>query len=148
MENEFIFTETEQYHATLEDLGKRKARALKLKRAATTPERHAALDDSISSIDSAVACIEALAFRVESTMELSDYHREKAKSLKSRNSSLELQNALLRMAWDETEKKQAIRTNGGGIKPDLLKKLKQLAHPDKHNGSQLSTAVFSELNKL
>jgi hypothetical protein len=34
------------------------------------------------------------------------------------------------------------------IKPDLLKRLKQLCHPDKHGGSQLSTAVFSELNRF
>lgn len=40
-----------------------------------------------------------------------------------------------------------IRTNGG-ISLDLLKRLKQLCHPDKHGGSQLSTAVFSELNRF
>jgi hypothetical protein len=34
------------------------------------------------------------------------------------------------------------------INPDLLKRLKQLCHPDKHGGSQLSTAVFSELNNF
>jgi hypothetical protein len=40
-----------------------------------------------------------------------------------------------------------IRTNSG-ISPDLLKRLKQLCHPDKHQNSQLSTAVFSELNRF
>jgi DnaJ-class molecular chaperone len=49
----------------------------------------------------------------------------------------------LQLGSDRTTGKQS-----QAIKPDLLKRLKQLCHPDKHGGSQLSTAVFSELNRF
>lgn len=56
--------------------------------------------------------------------------------LQKRLERLEIENTRLRL--------QTI----SGISPELLKKLKQLCHPDKHGNSQLSTAVFSELNRF
>ena len=35
-----------------------------------------------------------------------------------------------------------------GIDADLLKRLRQLCHPDKHAGSSLSTNVFTQLSRL
>lgn len=54
--------------------------------------------------------------------------------LKNRVKQLETENKLLK--------------TGGSIDADLLKRLKHLCHPDKHNGSPLSHNIFAALGKL
>jgi len=43
-----------------------------------------------------------------------------------------------------------IQCQSGGvfISTELLKKLRMLAHPDRHNGSKLATSATAELNKI
>jgi ribosomal protein S14 len=54
--------------------------------------------------------------------------------LKNRIERLEAENKLLKA--------------NSGIGADLLKRLRHLCHPDKHNGSVLSHNVFAELSRL
>jgi hypothetical protein len=66
----------------------------------------------------------------------------------------ELERLQINLEWLESENKRlklrvnALLKHQSAIKPDFLKRLKQLCHPDKHGGSQLSTTVFSELNRF
>ncbi|OAI16563.1 hypothetical protein A1359_07915 [Methylomonas lenta] len=39
-------------------------------------------------------------------------------------------------------------SNGYVIPKPLMKKVRQLVHPDRHGGSQLANSVMAELNKL
>jgi predicted nuclease with TOPRIM domain len=72
--------------------------------------------------------------------------------VESKKSELErLQNRLQRLEFENIRLRLQLGSGNrttGGISSDLLKRLKQLCHPDKHQNNQLSTAVFSELNRF
>jgi|GEM_PF-2396897 len=42
----------------------------------------------------------------------------------------------------------SFKKDGVHIEVDLLKKIRLLCHPDKHDGSELSTSVTAEINLL
>ena len=63
-----------------------------------------------------------------------EFKKSELDYLKDRVKQLETENKLLKA--------------NSGINADLLKRLKHLCHPDKHNGSSLSHNVFAVLGKL
>ena len=71
-----------------------------------------------------------------------------------KNETESLQNEVIRLRAENYRLKLRLADNSSyrnqpkTIKPDFLKMFKQLCHPDKHQNSQLSTAVFSELNRF
>lgn len=138
--------ETEIYYSTRAMLEERRRVALKKRQTAKTPEREAMFDDSINSIDSAIECMDALANRINvainSSMSVIEVQSEKINRLESRVRAL----GLVKRAYEISMSELGI--TGNGITTDLLKKLKQLCHPDRHGNSELSNSVSSELNKM
>lgn len=76
---------------------------------------------------------------------------ERADELDSEKTKLTVQNSALIQRIHELEDQLYIlkkNNNNNVFTPDLLKKIRMLVHPDKHNNSELSLNVSKTLNSL
>ncbi len=100
-------------------------------------------------LDNTIECIEILGNKMDSAFAIFKSKLEYSKKLEKQVADLNLEVSKLKSEITKLQAKNKIDAKTAGhFDKQLMQKVRQLCHPDRHGNSSLSNSVTAELNKI